>query len=405
MDLIDQFLDYTESFQSPRLFRLWSGISLVAGACERRIWTRVGDKMTFPNLYVLLVAPPAVGKFVVEEVRELWTDTKDFTGAPAFKVAPDSVTKASLIDVLAKAKKQFMPGAGAPLEYNSLLVGAEEFGVLMPNYDIEYISTLNRIYNNVNKHSEERRTGSVREVTITKPQLNILSGVQPGWLGSVFPEEAWSTGLASRINMVYCSEGPLVDPFARAPNIRAEREAMLEALSRLAKRYGELKWEPEAAQWISDWHMSGAPPLPQHSKLQDYNRRRTLHLLKLSTISAVAANAPHIRLADVERARGWLFECEVLIPDIFRAMVGKSDQQVLDELHFYMLGVFRMHQGKPIREQAVYSFLMQRVPSDKIPRLIETAERSSLIERVAGTGGDGIPAQYKPKPKHEHGVE
>lgn len=400
-DFIGEFMALTEGALSPDLFRRWSAISLVAGALERRVWLKMGPRQTFPNLYVLLVAPPGVGKYVIEIARDMWTSTLEpGTKVPAFKVAPDSMSKASLMDTLSKAK-QIALQTNPPLTYHSLLVAAEEFAVLLPGYDLEYIGSLNSIYNNKPLHEESRRTGSVRELKIEFPQLNILGGAQPGWLASVFPEEAWSTGLASRLIMVYSPDVPLKDLFDDPGEPVQARVSVLNKLAHMSQMYGQMKWSVEAADCVGKWHLAGGPPAPTHSKLAHYIRRRTsLHMPKLALISAVARTGKMvIELIDVKRAIAWLTEAETLMPDIFRAMVGKSDTQVIEELHFFLTSAYIRAKSTPVHERALFSFLSQRVPSDKVEKLVQIAERANIIQRLAGTD------TYKPMPRHEHGLE
>ena len=99
-------MSFTSHEFAPELFRRWCAIAMVAGALERRVWTLNSGKKTFPNLYTLLVAPPGVGKFTIELVRGLWRETtQPNSKAPAFSVAPDSVTRESMLDEMVKAKK------------------------------------------------------------------------------------------------------------------------------------------------------------------------------------------------------------------------------------------------------------------------------------------------------------
>jgi len=391
VDFIEAWMEYTSAAYSPKLFRLWSGISMLAGAMERRVWVRTGPRVAFPNLYVLFVAPPGVGKLIIEDVKEMWSDAVDpVTQHKAFFVASDSVTKASLIDELATCRRQFLPPEGDMLEYQSLLVAAEEFAVLMPGYDMEFIGTLNSLYNNKAKHSEKRRTSIVKEVQLIKPQLNLLAGAQPGWLASVFPEEAWSTGLASRMTMIYSSETEIRDPFAMPKNQDRMKEWLFTRLGQISQCCGEAMWEPEAMEGYRHWIMNGMVPVPQHSKLEHYSRRRNLHLLKLAVVAAQAENstphaAPVISFRALERAMGWLLESERVMPDIFRAMVGKSDFQVLEELHYFVLQTWTALKGRAVSERLLHGFLAARVPADKILRLVDVATSSNMIVRVAGT--------------------
>lgn len=391
-------MEMTEGALSPEIFRRWSGIAALAGALERRVWIETGTssrgtaRQTFPNLYTLLVAPPGVGKFVIEEVRDLWREVVD-GNRPLLHIAPDNMSKASLMDSLAAAGQSKLPPEGAPIEYHSLLIAAEEFAVLLPGYDLEYIGTLNAIWNNKSLYTETRRTSIVKSLTINNPQLNILAGTQPGWLASVFPEEAWSTGLTRRMVMVYCAESEIKDIFADYPDTTAARSRVINALGVAASLHGAIVWSPEAFPMVQKWHLAGGPPAPHHTKLQHYNRSRTQLLLKLITISAVSRGDHDLiaRGIDVERAMEWLLEVEKGMPDIFRAMIGKSDNQVIEEMYHYAVSVWRVNRQEGVPERALITFLRERVPSEKIRHLMDTAERSGAIARVSGTQDMYVP--------------
>ena len=396
------FMDLTAGERSPDLFRKWTGITLVAGALERRVWVKAGAKITFPNLYTLLVGPPGTGKYIIEYAREIWAQVQEpGQRLPAFRVAPDSMTKASLMDTIAKARQSKLLASGPPMVYHTLLIAAEEFGVLLPDYDQSYIHSLNSIFNNKELHEESRRTGSVKELKIVRPQITILGGVQPSYLASTFPEEAWNTGFARRIIMVYCPEPPVQDLFFE-PELRPDaRQRFLSRLGELSTMYGQLRWTQDAAEHISQWDAAGGPPQPTHSKLSHYIRSRTMMVLKLACVSTVSRTGQLIlELADVKRAIAWLLEAERGMPDVFREMIGKSDSQVIEELHYFLTNAWNKNRQQPVNGRAMWSFLMARVPSEKVEKIINTAERANIIARVAGTQDSWVP-----RPKNEHGVE
>ncbi len=405
-DLIVDFLSLTESTVSPDLFRKWAAISLVAGALERRVWARVDKFWTYPNLYILLVAPPGVGKQIVEDVQDLWRETTEpgTSTTLAFHVGQNSLTKASLVDVLAEAKRSFLPPAGRIVTYHSLLIAAEEFGVLLPSYDQEFIAKINYIFNNPQHYSERRRTGTVRKLDIELPQLNLLAGASPSYFVGTFPEVAWSTGLARRIIMIYSSEAPFKELWQSTPDTDELRESILQKLSLLAGLYGQVSWTTEAADEIGLWHRSGGgkggQPVPTHSKLEHYARSRTMHAIKLAIISAVARTCHLVVEAiDVRRAIAWLLEAEALMPDIFRAMVGKSDVQIIEELYYFVQAQFARSRSQPVSGETVRRFLTSRIPHDKIESLLAAADRANIVAKIVGTD------TWLPRPKHEHGVE
>lgn len=397
-DLIDLFMHYTENIPSIEPFRLWSAIALVAGALERRVWTVSRGKALFPNMYIMLVAVPGVGKTIaIEHTNELWSAVKPFY------VAPHDITKAALVDALAKASRRVVLGETHLVEYHSLLVAADEFGVLVPSHDNDFLSTLTKLYDNPPVHQQNRR-GLKEQISIIAPQLNILAGVQPAYLASLLPEEAWGMGFMARVIMIY----------GGAPEIRGlglddgdptyegmDRElynVILARVKALADRYGQLRWEPAAKAAAEEWVLGGGIPVPTYSKLQHYNQRRTLHMMKLAVVSAESRQNKSITLADFHRALGWLIAAETHMPDVFREMSGKSDKQVIDELFYHVWQLWIKHK-KPIHESTLIHFLSTRVTADKINRILEVALRSNVLDRIAGTD------TWRPRPKHEHGME
>lgn len=404
-DWIEDFLTYTEGMASPEIYRLWSAISCLAGALERRVWLRALEHVnTYPNLYVICVGAPGVGKQVIDLVKELWEEVPDpeKDSRPLFHVAPDSVSKASLMDSIVRAKRTFLPPSGPPLVYHSLLIAAEEFEFFLPAYDKEFISALNKIFNNPAKHQEVRRTGSVRELELSFPQLNILAGAQPAYFASTFPEEAWNTGLARRIILVYAAETPFVPLFQEREDRSWLRRKLVTGLGRAGQLWGQMRWETAAGSRVAEWHREGGQPQPQHSKLQHYLRSRTMHVLKLSMVSAISRSAELvIKLEDVERAIGWLLAAEHFMPDIFREMVGKSDAQVVEELHYVVQAWQARNRGKCAPAEFLIDFLHKRVPSEKIEKILWVAKQAGMLVPVAGTEE----RLWQARARYEYGVE
>lgn len=412
-DLISDFMTLTQDAPTPDLFRLWAAIAMVAGAGERRVWLKTARGENFPNLYVLLVAPPGVGKSIVDWVRDLWHDAcEPGTKSPAFHVAPDSMTKAALVDVMEKTRRQFLPAKGAPVIYSSLLISAEEISILMPSYDLEFAGTLNAIWNNKRLHEEVRRHGPRQSVRIEMPQITILGGAQPSWLASL-PEDVWNSGISRRLLMVYASETPYKDVWQFTTIDENVRGKVLKGLGQISRLYGEMKIELEAIELMRSWDHAGQLPKPAHSKLSGYNTTRYQHFQKLSLISTLSrlgaqAEFPResqyvITLQDVKRALNWLEGIEDRMPDIFRAMIGKSDAAIIEEMHRAVFGMYARTR-EPVPGSAIRKFLMERIPHDKVESMLLMAERANLLSRLAGTGG-ASPDLYVPKPRHEGNIE
>lgn len=392
-DWIDSFMEYSSGIPSPAIFRQWSAITCIAGALERRVWiTSAGDQV-YPTLYTLLVGKPGTGKSqAIRHISALWYATKEL------HIASHSVTKASLTDELNDAKRIIVPADGTLIEYHSLQIAASEFGVLVPAHDLDFLNFLNDIYDNNNNYRESRRTQS-RKIDAVNPQINILAGTQPAYLAALLPEEAWGMGFMTRIIMVYSAERFNVRLFNKLTTNREHFLYLLEGLKLLIKAHGEADWEQEAMDAIQAWADAGFPPEPEHSRLESYNSRRILHIMRLCLISAASGGHPLlITLVDFQRALGWLIQAEQTMPDIFKEMVQRSDAQVIQELHMFVWAIWSRDK-KLVHEARLYNFLQTKVTSDKIQRIIDTAVRSNILDHDPNT------RCYRPRPKNEHGLE
>ena len=72
------------------------------------------------------------------------------------------------------------------------------------------------------------------------------------------------------------------------------------------------------------------------------------------------------------------------MPDVFREMIGKSDTQVIDELHYMMITEQGKLKGGALQTSVLWEFLRQRVPSEKIEKILLSAERSGVIFHPGG---------------------
>lgn len=393
---IDAFEDYTNGLPTPPLFRRWAGIAAVAGALERKVWMRSMQKELFPNFYILLVAPPGVGKTVIiTEVEALWAELTDHF------IAPTSMTKAGLVDTLSESKRTIVrPGQTPPIiTFHSLLVPAPEFGVLVPAYDLEFMNNLNDLYDCRAQYVERIRSRP-EPLKIVCPQLNILAGTQPQYLSHLLPEVAWGQGFTSRTILIYSGDnirGSLFDERDRPDPAR-----LILDLKHIGSAYGQVRWDADAAAAVEAWHATGGEPIPTHAKLQNYNPRRTLHLLKLSIVSACSrTNDLVVRLEDYQRALDWLTEAEGFMPDIFKAMSGGGDSAIIDDTWHYLWSMWAVSK-KPISEAHIMAFIADRAPAHTVPRVLDLLVKTGKL-KMEMYDGNGR-AMYSPLGKQMHGV-
>lgn len=379
-------MERTNSLRSPRSFRLWAGISTIAAVLERRCYTVTDQDPLCPNLYTVLCGSPASGKSIaVNESRKL------LAGIKGLYIGPDNPTDAAFKDSLNDASKISMNGSGLAL-FSAMVVLCREFHVLIPKYNDSFLADLADLYDNPPIYSSPRRSST--SLRIENPCVNILAASTPAALGS-FPESAWGEGFTSRVTFIYGTS----PTFKR--DILKKRSSI--DMAKLAKQleeffnelHGEFTWEEDANDAINHWYnVENLAPVPTYSRLANYNGRREVHATKLSMISAVSAgNGLCVTLNDFRRAQQWLFEAEKTMPDVFRAIMQKSDTQLLQDAHYAMLmefGKLSIADRKAIDETFLWKFFEERAAHEKISGLIQTMEKTGRM-RAGFLKGEWLP--------------
>lgn len=333
----------------------------------------------FPNLYMMIVGHPGVGK-----TRTLRVIRKLAMTLPEFHLAPISMTFAALVDKLDRSKRVWVVPGEPNLEFNSLYILAEEMGAFIHKYDNEMIKGLTHFYD-PDPYEHERRGEELR-IKIPSPQVSLICGVTPQDLLNFMPEIAWGQGLTSRMILVFSDERIVGDDFA--PRAESKLEDLEHDLKIINNLYGSFHVTEEYADCIRNWRQLGEPPIPDHPKLTHYITRRRVHLYKLSMVASIdRGNTLALTRDDFNTALNWLVEAETFMPEIFKAGSTNADGQAMDEIQHYVMAA---DAGKGVSEQRIVHFARERVPIHSILRVIEIMEHSGQLRCVGTERGTGI---------------
>lgn len=382
-------MNFSDKLTSPELFRKWAAISAISGALERKVWVRTMGSYLYPNMYIILVAPPGIGKSEVTwRVREMWNSLEGHF------VASTSVTKASLMDELAQAARRIITNSpGMPVDsFNSIKLCINELGVLIPAYENEFMNILTDLWD-CKDYSETRRNKNVEPIHIKKTQLCMLAACTPSYMNNLLPEGAWDQGFISRTMLIYSGDRQVRSLFMDDITDQEQYDDLVEDLDRIANIYGEMQWTEEAAKLIDAFHMTGGEPAPQHPKLLSYNIRRTVHLIKLCMVVSVSeSDRLVVEAHHFQRAYDWLTEAELMMPEIFKAMAQGGTGKTMEEAWYYLFTTYSREQ-KPVQKHRLIQFLQERVPVHNIETTIKMMEEGRMIEKKLSGGG----AAYVPK--------
>jgi len=283
---VQRYCKYNSVANAPELFNQWSALTVISACLERRVWVNLTGGKLFPNLYTMLVANPGVGKDqsinpAVNMMRE----------AGVFSVSPISITAKGLLDAIAdpKAVKDYRFGTDL-VKYHTLFVAVPEFGTLLDKHDLGFLSILNELYN-CGPIFEEQLRSRKENLKILNPHMAMLTGTQPSYMASMFPEESWGMGFFARTILVYWGEATKKDMFGAMfeenTAREAEKKALIKHLKEMQKLVGPVDFTPEAQASIEHFNkVESELTAPTHPRLFHYNTRRTLHLIKLTMVLA-----------------------------------------------------------------------------------------------------------------------
>lgn len=368
-------------------------IFAIGSAVGRRVWTElIEGRPIYPNLFVFLVGPPGVGK-----TEALSPAGEHLRKSDTVQLAPNDMSKQALLDKLSKAPNvvTFDPENGRPPrieEYHYMAIIIRELSNFMSQYDAALAGVLTDLFDNPPVNDESKRGNG--DVIIVNPSVSMLAATATKNLGKTISGDLWGQGFMARVIMVYSADKPKIRFFKKG-TVRREpyNVDIVQLLGRVGELKGELLWEPAAMDAFNTWIDGDCKPNPNHSKLVEYNARRFFHVAKLTMISALSNLRMTITLDDFHTGRAWLEAAEMAMPEIFKEMVIHSDGEMLRELHMAMWALHGAAK-RPIPYSSMASFLMTRVASRDIPRLIEAAEGSGMFDRHAGTSG--MSALYTP---------
>jgi hypothetical protein len=244
-------MEYVEETEAPRVFWLWSGISTIASALQRKIWLPFGMEMLYPNMYILLVADPG-------ECRKgaPLSFSKKILQDIGVAVFADSPTKRALTKDLDEVRKNqffYMPGSQVPVVHSSMTVVSKEFASLLAVNPKEIIEVLTDLWDS---HDEwEYKTSDKGKDKLYRVCINSFIGTTPRWLTSNLPPEAIGGGFTSRIIFVYAREKYKWLAMPPTPNSKLY-EQLKHDLKTINSLVGEFKFTSAAEDLYNNWYQT-----------------------------------------------------------------------------------------------------------------------------------------------------
>jgi len=397
MSFFQDWMAHTQHLPTSEIYRTWGAVFCTSAALTRRVHIRTNLSMPpiYPNLYVMFVSPPGTGKdMAIDRIAELLSSVK-FEAPPGYglNLAEESISAKGLVDSLAaedsvlSMRKQSAKGVEIE-SFHSLILCVPELGTMLSEYNPALISNLNELYNCRSSFRDRVRSGALKGVAteIRKPHVAMILGTQPETLNKTFPEEAFKMGFFSRTILVAektLNRKPLFDVNLTPDYNRLG--PMTDYLLSLTKLVGTFKISSDCAKAADYFHMEECDETAvSHYKLEDYNTRRFLHLLKLSMIfSAMESTEMVVTENHWLQAKDLLFQTEKRMPALFSELI--SSRGFFGSLE--ELAILTAEKGVA-KESTLRRYLTRQHPVYEVRQILDEALATGHL-RVVSTDKNG----------------
>ncbi|KKN45064.1 hypothetical protein LCGC14_0686890 [marine sediment metagenome] len=278
-DWLTNYLEYTSDQESPSLFHLWVGLSVLASALGRGVWVNRGYYTLYPNLYVVLIGASArVRKTSAIRIGyELFRDA-----LPNHVLVSQKTTPEALISIFVEQYKERKISGGS--------IVSDELGVFLggAGKSSDTIQLLTKWYD-CPSHFEYHTMMRGKEV-MNNVYCNLMAGTTPQWLKDSMPKHAVGGGFTSRVIFCYQTTPEHLEPWPElTPALVKLKCKLVKDLRIIAKVGGEYKVTEEAREWYSDWYTSVfRPERTPNVSLDGYFGRKHDTLLKLAMLFSVS---------------------------------------------------------------------------------------------------------------------
>lgn len=181
------WMKYCKHSTAPEQYKIWSFMSVLAGALERRVWlTKNHDIGWYANLYLFIIGPPGSGKSVIAESAMRLLQEVDGISFLANDI--NSVTLLEDLEAIGKKKVFTWNGVDYPHSAATIFAteGAETFQEQAKNIGI--ITRLTSLFNggqfgwSMTHGTNKRSTKTTGKTSLLNPCVNLLACSTPEWL-------------------------------------------------------------------------------------------------------------------------------------------------------------------------------------------------------------------------------
>lgn len=391
-DFVGSFVTYLENTEVPPLYAKWTAFGMISAALRKKVYFKLGRLKTFPNLYLVLVGPPGIGKSlslsfsksIMNKIPDIILSAERVTLEQLYIDLEDSVQTAIVND------KEY--------KHSSLTILSKEFEVFLGKKanNSALITNLTDLYD-CEEDPWRYRTKGKGWNTIPSVFLNIMAATTPVSLAESLPVSAIGSGLTARMLFVYQDKKYKKVPIPRdSDQLVSLGNCLVNTLFEISQISGEFNFSSTSESEYEKWyvHLDTVKRICTDPLFSGWYERKPLFVIKLALLHHVSKyDTKTIEWCSFEEAIHTVEELEALMEGAFRT-VGKGEYTEETDTIMSVIKHFKV-----ISEQKLLSIIWKDVDTMKFDNIIKLLTRSGLIEKLY----EGSTSVYKWKgDKVEH---
>lgn len=386
-DFLSAYLKYSAKTEPPQSYHIWTCLSVIGAALQRKVYLRWGFKTLYPNIYVVLIGPSGcrkgtamnIGKDLLQEINGIL-------------MASESTTREALIRDMKDGITTFTDPTDQMLKFHSsVTVFSEELSVFLGQQNIKFLADLTDWFDASDQWTYRTKgSGTDKLVGVC---VNILGATAPDWLRSILPQEAFGGGFTSRVIFVVEDGKKQVVADPRIPiEVQQMRPALVHDLEMINSMAGEMSFSEDAMAIYAPWYeqQSKAPAI-KDPHFAGYCERRAIHALKLSMIvSASRSSERLITGQDFQRALALLEAVEPKMPRAFLGLGRAKYSEMTAQIFEYMKRSKRATQADVLNkfdldlDEYTLQLIMKTLSARKVIEMTYLSEKGEWLYTYTG---------------------
>lgn len=373
--ILQDYLDFTNNSEAPESYHIWVFLSMVAAALGKKTWIKCNYFTVFPNLYVILISLPGVGKksTAMRMGRQIIEDAE----IPV-NITFDAITPQALIGEMEQAACIFERPDGKKYMSSPLTAIASELVTLL-NGGATMVEFLTDIYDS-DKQWKYKTKGSGENI-ISNPCLNIISGVTTVSFCSRIIKDAVAGGFISRSIIIYDNDIRVESPFSMptAKQMTA-RSRVVRRFEEIAQICGETTFDPKARNFFEKWYIEEMSSIQHRTSYLEFHSRKHVHVLKCAMLLAASELSSVITVDYLEAAIELMRRVEHNMKFVYMSAGANQHGDIFIKI------LSCLNEMEEVDYKDLLAVFMRDISQDEFEEQLRTLSTIQYIEDLTTTG-------------------